>query len=476
MNFNDLINISEERITEFNNFKKLGLLCLNDDFVPAIHYPSITKYPPISYDEMFLGYTPPENKLMDVYIHIPFCSTKCIFCHYPSLYNAHEAEKDKYLDALDKEMDIYIRKLGLEKIKLRVALVGGGTPTNLNPRQLERFLKIFTDKCDLSSLKQFNFDVSPSNLVGQEGLEKLKIMKDFGVDRLTIGIQSLNENILRQMNRSHDKAIALKSIKNTLANGYKLNIEFIFGYPNQTLESWYQDLEEMITLDAHEIQFYRLKVQAYGDQQGSIKKIKENNPQQYPSIENVMRMKQMSILYLEDKGFYENLRRVFTKDKSNISLYAYNQCCNLYDQMAFGLTAFSSLRDRFVLNTQNFNDYYRLINEGKLPYNRGIIRSQEQQERWALILPLKNYNIRKNVYKEATGIDITNTKYYNMLQNLKQYDFIEENENIIQLTKKGAYYADEICQLFYLPEFIPFDKSLYNEGPLNPYTVTHNNV
>jgi oxygen-independent coproporphyrinogen-3 oxidase len=127
--------------------------------------------------------------------------------------NAHETEKDKYLDALDKEMDIYIRNLGLDKLKLRVALVGGGTPTNLNPKQLKRFLKMFTDKCDLSSLKQFNFDVSPSNLVVQEGLEKLKIMKEFGVDRLTIGIQSLNENILRQMNRSHDKSIALKSIK-----------------------------------------------------------------------------------------------------------------------------------------------------------------------------------------------------------------------------------------------------------------------
>lgn len=471
MGFKDLLISANQRVEDFYRFKELGLLCSHDDFVPAIHYPPITKYPPIEYNEMFKGYTPPENGLMDVYIHIPFCTTKCVFCHYPSLYGASDSEKDKYLDAMEKEMDIYINRLGFDKIKLRVALVGGGTPTDLTPKQLERFLKMFTDRCDMSNLRQFNYDVSPSTLVGSEGLEKLRIMRDYGVDRLTIGIQTMNEDMMRKMNRPHGKKIALESIKNTLDFGYQLNIEFIYGYPEQTLESWYKELQEIVTLDAHEIQFYRLKVNAYGDQQGSIKKITENNTKISASIEDTMRMKQMSIDYLAQNGYYENLRRVFSKKQSHTSLYAYNQCCELYDQMSFGLTAFSSLRDRFVLNTQYFNEYYDRISKGMLPYNRGYIRDAEAQQRWAIILPLKTHEIRKRHYKEFTGIDIKETKHYQTIKLLKEYGLVEENDNVIKLSAMGSFFADEVSQLFYDAKFIPFESKFYSAGPLNPYSI-----
>lgn len=469
MSFKDLLISANQRVEDFYKFKELGLLCSHDDFVPAIHYPPITKYPTIEYNEMFKGYTPPDNGLMDVYIHIPFCTTRCVFCHYPSLYGTSDSEKDKYLDAMEKEMDIYINRLGFDKIKLRVALVGGGTPTDLNPKQLERFLKMFTSRCDLSNLRQFNYDVSPSSLVGKDGIEKLRIMKDYGVDRLTIGIQTMSEETMRKMNRSHDKKVALESIKNTLDFGYQLNIEFIYGYPEQTLQSWYDELKEMVTLDAHEIQFYRLKVNAYGDQQGTIKKIKEHNPKLSASIEDTMRMKQMAIDYLAQNGYYENLRRVFSKKKSHTSLYAYNQCCELYDQMSFGLTAFSSLRDRFVLNTQHFGEYYDRISQGMLPYNRGYIRDTDAQQRWALILPLKTQQIRKNFYKKFTGIDIKDTKYYKTIKLLKEYGLIEEDDNVIKLSVKGSFFADEVSQLFYDSKFIPFESEFYNAGPLNPY-------
>ena len=319
MNFDELVRATDERINDFHNLKKEGLLCINDDFVPAVHYPPITKYPPIEYDKMFENYKLPADKIMDVYIHIPFCEKRCIYCHYPSLYKATEESKDTYLNALEKEFDIYKRILGLEKPQIRVALIGGGTPTDLTPKQLERLLKTFNEKFDLSKIKQFNVDVSPSTLVGDIGRERLKIMRDYGVDRLTIGVQSLNETILKQMNRDNHKPVILEAIKNTLTYGFQLNIEFIFGYPNQTLQSWYEDLQEMVKLDAHEIQFYRLKVQAYGDQQGTINRVAKDK---YPSIDDTMRMKEMAILFMEENGYYENLRRVFTKNKKYISLYA----------------------------------------------------------------------------------------------------------------------------------------------------------
>ncbi len=472
MNLKELLISANKRVDDFHEMQRLGVHTNTGEFIPAgVHYPPITKYPEIKYEEMFKGYTVPEDGLMDVYVHIPYCSKRCIFCHYPSIYNGSDSEKDKYLDAIEKEIDIYLRTLNIDKIKLRVALIGGGTPTDLSPKQLERFLKILTKKCDLSNVRQFNYDVSPSSIIGAEGIERLKILKTFGVDRLTIGVQSMDDNILSHMNRNHTKKEALEAISNSMKMGFQTNIEFIYGYPGQTVESWYEELKQIVKIDVHELQFYRLKVDAYGDQQGTIKKHIFLHPDECPIAEDTMRMKQMVFDYLREFGYEENLRRVFTKKKSYISLYAFNQCCMLYDQIAFGLTGFSSLRDRFVLNTQHFEEYYKRISEGRLPFNRGYVRDKEAQQRWALILPLKNYFIRKNHYKKVTGFNISETKLYPIINKLKEYDLIKEDEKTIRLTSKGAFFSDEVVGLFYDTRFIPKERKYFNEGPLNPYSL-----
>jgi oxygen-independent coproporphyrinogen III oxidase len=154
-------------------------------------------------------------------------------------------------------------------------------------------------------------------------------------------------------------------------------------------------------LPVDEIQLYRLKVQAYGDRQGDIIKMREG-PARILPFEETMTMKQNAIDILAENGFHENLRRVYSKKKEHYSHYAYNQCCMLYDEIGFGLTAFSSFRDRFGLNTQYFDEYYALIEERKLPLNRGYVRTKEDQLRWAIVLPLKNSEIKKAYFEELT--------------------------------------------------------------------------
>ncbi len=472
MDYGNLIKSANIRVKEFHELQKLGAICKSGEFIPAgIHYPPITKYPDIEYNEMFKGYSMPADNFLDLYVHFPFCSKRCLFCHYPSLYENNKAEKDNYIDALEKEFNIYKKVLGIDRIKLRVVLIGGGTPTDLTALQLKRFLEIFHRNCDTSKLRQFNYDVSPHTLIGKDGVERLKILKDYGVNRLTIGVQSMNEKVLKLMNRSHTKKEALQSIENSMNMGFQTNIEFIYGHPGQTLESWYNELKEIVKINCHEYQFYRLKIEAYGDQQGTIRQYKEYHPDMMPSAEDTIRMKQMVIDYLADFGIYENLRRVFTRDKKYISLYAFNQCCRQLDQIGLGLTAFSSLRDRFVLNTQSFRQYYSRIKKGMLPYNRGYVRNNDAQQRWAIILPLKNYFIKKSRYKEVSGMKIENTKFYPLIQQLKNYDLIKEDKETIKLTKKGAFFSDEVVGLFYSPEFIQKEITEYNNGLLNPYKL-----
>jgi len=462
---------SDKRWREFIELQHHGLIPRHGEYAPAgVHYPPITNYHTLTQEEAYKNYSLPSDGLFDIYIHIPFCKKRCLFCHYPSLYNAPDAKKDEYLDALEKEMDIFLTFMNLDKIPARSILMGGGTSTDLTPAQLKRLLTFFTHKVDLSKCKQFNYDVDPNTIVGATGIERLNIIKDFGGDRLTIGAQSFNEDILKKMNRSHGVDMVYESIENCKKFEFKINIELIYGHPGQTIENWIEVIEEAIQTDVDEIQLYRLKVEPYGDQEGTIKKFLQYHPDDLISVENTIKMKAIAHYMLAAFGYDENLRRVYTKKKSNISVYAYNQCCRLKDQIGFGLSAFSSLRDRFLLNTPSFPDYYKRINDGLLPVNRGLVRNKNQQIRWSTILPLKNYFIDKKLFLKINNTPIDKV-FQKRLDLLKKHGLLEENNDKIALTSKGAFFSDEIVHVFYEKENIAYPIKDFNAGELNPYKI-----
>jgi len=465
----DRIDKARGRLADLHELQELGLICKSGEFFPSVHYPPITMYSPVTEEELFKTYSVPEDGLFDIYAHIPFCEQRCLFCHYPlKVGERRDAEKDVYLTAMEKEMDIYMRRLGVDKLRARTILVGGGTPTYLTPEQLTRFLQFLTDRIDFAKNEQFNFDVEPGSLIGPEGLERLRIMKGFGVDRLTFGVQSLDDEILKLMNRPHDSKIAIESIENAQGMGFQVNIEFIFGHPGETKENWIDVMEKAVTLNVEEIQLYRLKVEAYGDFQGPIKKYMLLHPERCPDLDDTIVMKQLAIDILNEHGYHENLRRVYSRKREHYSHYAHNQCCVLKDEIGIGLTAFSSMRDRFGLNTANFAEYYKKIEEGQLPLNRGIVRSREDQMRWAIILPLKNREVRKSLFTRRSGASLDQV-FRPKIEALKKYGLLKEDAKELALTLLGTFFADEVAEQFHDPKHIPFPRSAYADGPLNPY-------
>lgn len=460
---------AEEKFEVVQDLQRKGLVCLDGDFVPSVHYPPITQYPEVTQEFVLGDYTVPEDGKIDIYVHIPFCERRCLFCHYPGKLGEQTEEKNKYLSYLKREMDLYLDVLGIDKIKPRSILLGGGTPTYMTPEQLDYFLSFFLDRVDMSSCLQFNVDLDPNSIMDEDGLKRMEIMKEHGVDRLTVGVQSLDDNVLKIMNRGHDADRAIRSLDRSMEMGFQTNAEFIYGHPGQTFENWIDVVDQAVTLPTHELQFYRLKVQAYGDLQGAIINNRTNEKAiPIPDFKETMMMKQASYDILEENGFHENLRRVFSKQKKIFSHYAYNQCCNLYDQIGFGITAFSSYRDRFALNTQSFEEYYSKIDQGLLPVNRGYIRDKEQQARWAIVLPMKNRDVRKADYKRITGLEFDEV-FKKKTQRLKEHGLISDNGKVVGLTDLGRFLADEVVEQYNSNEFQPFPKSNYAEGELNPY-------
>lgn len=461
---------AEQRLDEFHRLQQAGLICGEGDFYPTgVHYPPIVSYPDLEEESLFDAYALPADGKFDVYLHIPFCKSRCFFCHYPLKLGQHQgAEKDRYLSAFEKEMDLYINRLGIDVIPVRSILAGGGTPTFLTLDQQRRFLDLCASRMDLSECTQYNYDVDPVTIIGPEGQKRLAMLREYGVDRLTIGVQSLDDEILKLMNRHHDARTAIEAVQVSLDMGFQVNIEFIFGYPGQTLENWVADIRRAVSLGTHEIQLYRLKIDAYGDYQGPVKTLIDRNPDALPDNDTQIVMKSAAHAILAQHGYTENLRRVFSRKREHYSHYADNQCCKNLDEIGFGLTAFSSLVDRFGLNTQDWGDYYGRIEQGKLPVNRGVVRTAEDQVRWATILPLKNRDIYKPRFEEVTGRPFDGV-FKVKFDRLKDWGLVEETDAVVRLTPFGAFFADEVVQQFEHPRFLPFPMEAYGDGPLNPY-------
>ncbi len=462
-----VIHSARRRLDDFRRLRDLGLVCQDGDFFPSVHYPPITMYPSVTEDELLAGYRLPDDGLLDLYVHVPFCIRQCVFCHYPVKLGDREAEKDRYLDDLEREMDAYMDRLGLQSIRPRSVLFGGGTPTYLSPAQLDRMLRAFTARLD-GGPTQFSFDVDPPTLLGAEGAERLQIMRAHGVDRLTIGVQSLDNDVLRRMNRPHTAREAEASVAASREAGFLLNTEYIFGFPGQTLEGWLDDVERAAALDVDEVQLYRLKEIPYGDHQGVVYRKSLDRGSPLVAVEQALLMKQAAMELLAERGYHENLRRVFARDRAVYSHYAHNQCCELYDQLGFGLTGFTSMRDRFGLNTYDFDQYRRRVERGRLPVNRGLVRSPAEQRTWAAVLPLKNRKILQPRFKERTGVSVQEA-FPGVIQRLEDHGLLRADDEAVGLTSLGRFFADEVCHQLHAPQYMPFPPDAYAAGPLNPH-------
>jgi len=445
------INIAEIRQT--------GILPDNGNkFFPVIGYPPLTMFSEMDDTPLFENFQSRPERPISAYVHIPFCPSRCTFCHWITKTKSREEEVDVYLDYLNKEMTLYKNKMGLSAIPAKSVLIGGGTPTYLNPKQMEKFMTMCTTHFDLSGCTQFSVEAEPTTIIGEEGRAKLQIMKDYGVHRISLGVQSFDDPILSYMGRTHNHAQTLESIDTMRDVGIEhIMIDLIYAYPNQTVETWTQNMLTAISLDIDGFQLYRLRIKQHGDRQGNIIRQFNKKPDQFAQADEILLMKMLGVQIAEENGFKEYQARVFAKQESSMSHYLRDWTNELFDVAGMGVSAWSNLRGVFSLNVgdHDLSSYYELIDAGKVSVNRGKVRTQDDELRRSFLLPLKNIKVDKQAFLNRTGSSV-NELFQTEMDWLKSYNLIDENNDAVWLTSRGRFFADEVTTQFFNPEYLPF--------------------
>jgi len=461
MNTQDWITLAKQEMIDIGieNIRDSGILPeRGTKFFPVIGYPPLTMFSDMDQQPLFENFQQRPPKPLIGYAHIPFCPSRCTFCHWITKTKSKSEEVDVYLDYLEREMILYKQNLGVDAIPVKSVLVGGGTPTYPTAQQMERFMKMYATHYDLSQCTQFSVEAEPSTLLGKEGFERLRIMEDYGVDRISLGVQSFNDDILRYMGRVHTHEDTLASIKQMRKAGIRnIFIDMIYGYPNQTLEMWVEHMLETVSLDIDGFQLYRLRIKQHGDRQGNIIVHANKHPERFPETDTVLLMKYLGILIAERNGYHEHQTRVFARKAEDISHYLRDWAADLADVAGVGVSAWSTLRGVFAINVgdANLQNYYSLIDQGKVAINRGKLRTEDDEIRRSFILPLKNMSVNKQQFTQRTGKTINNY-FADEISWLKQLKLLEENDQAVWLTQLGRFFADEVATQFFNPDYMPF--------------------
>jgi len=189
--------------------------------------------------------------MSSIYVHIPFCKKRCTYCNFYSTVNAYST--DDYIEALEKEIETTTHFLKTKEIE--TLYYGGGTPSILTGRQINKIYTQLQRYYNLDKLKEFTLEVNPDDITPQY-IEQILQTK---VNRVSIGVQSLDDNILRFINRRHSAEAAKEAVKQLQEAGYSnISIDLIYGIPNQDQKSWEKTVEEAIALKVEHISAYNL--------------------------------------------------------------------------------------------------------------------------------------------------------------------------------------------------------------------------
>ncbi|WP_303970092.1 radical SAM family heme chaperone HemW [Sporosarcina ureae] len=191
-----------------------------------------------------------------VYIHIPFCQQICHYCDFNKVFLKNQPV-DRYIEAIGKEF-YYMKEAGHSFEEVETVFLGGGTPTALSVEQLDRLLTIVSQYIDVTTLKEFTTEANPDDL--SEG--QLSILKEKGVNRLSIGVQTFNERLLKQIGRTHSNEDVERVIAAARSVGFEnISIDLMYSLPTQTVSEWQETLDRALALDLPHYSAYSLIVE-----------------------------------------------------------------------------------------------------------------------------------------------------------------------------------------------------------------------
>lgn len=367
-----------------------------------------------------------------LYLHIPFCEHKCIYCDFYSI--EQRGGFGAFVDLLCREIDIAAETID-DNFSFTSVFFGGGTPSLLTPRQLQIILDTLNQKLSIIPDAEITVETNP----GTVDIAKLRAYRNAGVNRLSIGIQSFVKDDLEFLTRIHSVEDAERCYRDARVAGFdNINIDLMFSLPTHTHERWRENLERVIDLAPDHISAYSL---TYEEGTPLHTMLKRNEV--VPLREDIdAKLYGLTIDTLEEAGYeqYEisNYARPGKRCLHNRTYWEY------YEYFGFGPSAHSFYERRRYWNVKNLNEYTRRVQAGLLPVAGEEHLTDVQRAGEEIFLGLRTAGIDLKKMKNFYNLDLLNLRT-SEITSFSERGLVIVKNGFLRLTKQGKAYADMIA-------------------------------
>lgn len=380
-----------------------------------------------------------------IYIHIPFCSTKCHFCDYTVFVNTNDDLREEYVAALCREIRQFPDNPVFPDFHITSIYFGGGTPGLLSAEQLIRILAACRETFQVAPDAEIAVEFDPRSVEP----DKVDRLHEAGFTRLSMGIQSFDESILKDTNRPHNRADIARAVAVIGRSGFThVNVDLIYPLLGLTPEIWEDSIRQAIDGGFSCITAYPLEVwenTAYHN--WIVKKGKS-----LPKIAEEKAMAECAFELLEGAGYVTG---------STSGYYRPDLCaeyCRFLDyywrtwpMIGFGVSSKSAIREFMYTNITNIREYIGNIAAGKPVLDFSTYLTKEQEMRRVMIRGLKVGNVYKSDFKTRFGVPM-HLVYGDTIRALIDQGYLTEREDEIALTRKGQLYSNAVWENFYVAD------------------------
>ena len=380
-----------------------------------------------------------NKKLGGLYIHIPFCVEKCLYCDFYSITDL--AKTGSFLAALEREMEL----AGRTTLTFDTLYIGGGTPSVLDNTAIEQIVATAFKHFNIRSEAEVTIEVNPATVT----LEDFRRYRRVGVNRLNIGIQSFNDKNLKFLGRIHSREEALASMAWARLAGFKnIGLDLIYGLPAQDENQWLDDLNRAVQINPEHISCYILTRESGTplDREVIAGKIR------LPAEDNLRKLFETTIDHLTNHGFlhYEvsNFTRKADNDCSPWKSRHNQKYWSFAPYVGLGPSAHSYLEPERHWNHRSIEKYLQVIREGKLPISEKEKLTREQRIMEAIYLGFRTtQGIDHGDFQRRFGIDFIKT-FRETITDFEKDELLKVTQTHCALTQKGMVLLDGITTVF----------------------------
>lgn len=374
---------------------------------------------------------------LGLYLHFPYCVSKCPYCDFNSYQLERDDQVSSYISALYREITAYSPKL--KKSNISTIYMGGGTPTILSGVQIYNIVKLCKDKFYIDKNAEITIEANPGTL----DAEKIKLLIESGINRLSLGAQSFNNLLLKKLGRIHNTKDIIDSYYLARERGFSnINLDIMFALPDQTIEDFKVTLKKAVSLKSDHLSLYNLSIHP---ETAYYRKYKKGQLQ-LPNEDEEFNMYRWAINYLEENGFehYEIANFALPHKRSIHNLiYWQNQ-----PYLGIGAGAYSFLKGYRYINFKDPVKYIQEVMNGKLPIDQGEKLSLKKRMIETIILGLRTKDgISYKKFLKRFKVDM-NSIFHQQINKLINLRLLLKDDYNIKLTRKGIFLANIVFREF----------------------------